>query len=289
MSEAKNSSGQPFRIITIDQVLKEIQPYNHFELHPHSTDTPNIRDHWRRMPDGIHWQKVMRRVHMSNPRNWWDIAQHLTLLPDGLFVTGRSYRRTPASIAGFNGRAPDRIPLMVEMIGNFNPGIDVLEGAQRRAILRLTRTFLDQGKFIRFHNEHSAKTCPGRLIDRGEFLQEAARLKIDGEEGAQMQGTVTAPLGLRVRSMPGTQYRQIGSLQHGTRIVIIQSANHAWWQIRYGAGIGYVHKDWVRIEAESEAGLSARVRQLEGENRALHARLSSTAAKLEQVVADLRG
>lgn len=288
MSGAKNSSGQPFRFITIDQVLKEIQPYNHFELHPHCTDTPNIRDHWRRTPDGIHWQTVMRRVHMSAPRNWWDIAQHLTLLPDGLFVTGRTYSRTPASIAGFNGREPDRIPLMVEMIGNFNPGVDVLEGAQRRSILRLTKFFLVQGKFIRFHNDHSTKTCPGQLIIKDAFLREARNLDVDGEEGAQMQGTVTASLGLRVRSGPGTQFRQLGTLKYGTRIVIIQSASSDWWQIRYGTGVGFVHKDWVRIGAVNEAGLSARIRQLEELNRTLNARLGSAAARLEQVVVDLR-
>lgn len=162
-----------FEIITIDELIKRLERYNHSELHPHCTASPNIAEHWVKRPDGIFWQEAMRRVHMQSPRNWRDIAQHVTLLPNGLFVTGRDFGTTPASMTGFNGSAPNNIPFMVEMFGWFDRGKDVLQGQQKASILKLANWFIGRNKYIRFHSEHANKSCPGNAIIKSVFLEEA--------------------------------------------------------------------------------------------------------------------
>ena len=72
----------------------------------------------------------------------------LTLFPDGSWLTGRPFHKTPASIAGWNTGA-----LAVEMLGNFDLpgtgefnslGYDKLEGKQREEILKLIKYFIDK-------------------------------------------------------------------------------------------------------------------------------------------------
>jgi hypothetical protein len=108
----------------------------------------------------------MRNYHV-NTLGWNDIGQHVTLLPDGKFVTGRDFSKTPASITGHNTGG-----FACEMLGNFDIGHDKLEGAQRESIIRLAKYFDDKGRYVRFHRENAAKTCPGTSIDKTEFMDE---------------------------------------------------------------------------------------------------------------------
>lgn len=154
-----------FRIITIDELLKMLDNYNHHEMHLHHCWKPNHAIYNTR-PDGVYWNQAMASFHI-NANGWSDIAQHVTLLPDGMFVTGRNFAMTPASIVGYNTGA-----FAVEMIGDFDLGKDVLEGKQRESIIILSRWFDSRGKYIRFHNENSSKTCPGTSINKIEFMNE---------------------------------------------------------------------------------------------------------------------
>jgi hypothetical protein len=107
----------------------------------------------------------MKRYHLS--LGWSDIGQHVTLLTDGLFVTGRDFGQTPASIQGYNTGA-----FAVETLGNFDIGHDVLQGAQKESLIKLAKYFNDKGKYVRFHRENAAKTCPGTSIDKAAFMEE---------------------------------------------------------------------------------------------------------------------
>jgi hypothetical protein len=119
-------------------------------------------------PDGIYWQNAMRNFHV-NTKGWNDIAQHVTLLPDGMFVTGRDFAKTPASM----GSPWNTGAFMVEMLGDFDIGKDKLEGKQRESIMGLARWFDKRGKYIRFHSETTRlKTCPGSGIKKEEFMNE---------------------------------------------------------------------------------------------------------------------
>lgn len=155
----------PDRILTLEQLIKELEKYDHKELHVHHTWKPDHSD-WAKKPDGLYWNQAIRNYHI-NSRGWSDIGQHVTLCPDGKFVTGRDFGKTPASIEGYNIGA-----FTVEMIGNFDIGHDKFEGPQKEAMIGLARWFYRRGKYIRFHRENAPKTCPGSSIDKNVFMAE---------------------------------------------------------------------------------------------------------------------
>ncbi len=161
------------KIITLAELLKMLDKYNHKELHVHHTWRPDHETYFKK-PDPLYWQAAMRRYHKET-NGWSDIGQHVTLLPDGRFVTGRDFSRDPASIKGYNTKA-----FAVEMIGDFDIGKDVLEGKQRESIIELARWFDKRGRYIRFHRENSTKTCPGSGIDKAEFMAEVRGEKKEG-------------------------------------------------------------------------------------------------------------
>ena len=202
-----------FEIITVDELIKRLAKYNHKELHIHHCWKPNHEIYYNK-PDGIYWQEAMASFHI-NTNGWSDIAQHVTLLPDGRFATGRNFGMDPASITGYNNDA-----FAVEMIGDFDIGNDVLEGRQRESIIGLSRWFDNRGKYIRFHRENSSKTCPGTSIDKTEFMNEVKgvteMLLKQGTKGAEvkkLQADLTT-LGYDTKGVDGI----FGS---GTQIAVI--------------------------------------------------------------------
>jgi hypothetical protein len=157
-----------FRIITIHELVKMLDKYNHKELHVHHTWSPSHIDF--NGSNGIQLQEGMKNYHLS--LGWADIGQHVTLLPDGLFITGRDFGQDPASITGMNLGA-----FAVETLGNFDIGNDILQGEQKSSLLKLAKYFDDKGKYIRFHRENSPKTCPGTSIDKDIFISEVRAIE----------------------------------------------------------------------------------------------------------------
>jgi len=153
------------RIININELLSMLAKYNHRELHLHHTWRPDHETYFKK-PDPLYWQEAMRRYH-KDTNGWSDIGQHVTLLPDGRFVTGRDFGRNPASIKGHNSNA-----FAVEMIGDFDVGKDPFDGPQKDSAIQLARWFDKRGKNIRFHRETAAKTCPGSSINKYDFMNE---------------------------------------------------------------------------------------------------------------------
>ncbi|WP_165000288.1 S-layer homology domain-containing protein [Anaerophilus nitritogenes] len=157
-----------FEIITIEELLKRLEKYTYKQLHIHHTFKPdhsnfNGKNH-------IALQEGMYRYH-TETKKWQDIGQHVTLAPDGKFITGRDFSTSPASIAGWNKGA-----FAVEMIGNFDVGKDQLKGEQKRSILMLSKYFADRFGYdcIKFHREGPGvrKTCPGTSIKKDTFIKE---------------------------------------------------------------------------------------------------------------------
>ncbi|MDZ5782120.1 peptidoglycan-binding protein [Marinococcus luteus] len=143
------------------------------EYHVHHTYAPDHDDF--NGTNGLILNQNMRRYHMEE-RNFQDIAQHGTALPDGNIVTGRSFGTDPASISGQN----DNNPLMIETLGNFDMGHDQLEGKQRATLIILGQWFEQRGKYIRFHNENAAKSCPGTGVDKDQFMADVRGEKVKG-------------------------------------------------------------------------------------------------------------
>jgi hypothetical protein len=153
------------RILSIDELFKMLEEYTYREFHVHHTWRPDHAIYFSK-PDPLYWQEAMRRFHVDT-NGWSDIAQHVTLLPNGRFVTGRDFGRNPASITGYNDNA-----FMMEMIGDFDVGKDPFDGPQKESAILLARWFDQRGKYIRFHNEASSKTCPGSGIHKYDFMNE---------------------------------------------------------------------------------------------------------------------
>lgn len=157
------------RIITIKELIGELNMNLYKYLDIHHTWMPN---HTSFNGDNhLKLQNSMRDYH-TQTRGWRDIAQHVSLAPDGLYITGRDFTWTPVSIhSDLNSGA-----FMVEMIGNFDIGHDTLEGNQLESILLLLNHFIDNGKKIRFHNEYSSKTCPGSSLNKQEMIDMAKNM-----------------------------------------------------------------------------------------------------------------
>jgi hypothetical protein len=132
---------------------------------------------WR--PNHAQWQgrKSMEGMYTFHTRDngWSDIAQHVTIAPDGTIWSGRDWNKSPASSARYNGNASAG-PFMFETVGNFDKGFDKLEGEQLETVLFVITTI--QKKFrlpptsLRFHRQlGSPKTCPGSAIDYDLFVK----------------------------------------------------------------------------------------------------------------------
>lgn len=170
-----------FKKLNFNELTKELDKHKFKQLHIHHTWKPTHKSFTGN--NHMVMQQSMKNYHV-NTNKWSDIAQHLTLFPDGIWLTGRPFNIAPASISGWNTGA-----LCVEMIGNFdlpntgsfnNLGYDKLEGQQKQEILRLISYFINKygEQSIKFHNEHPSvsKTCPGTSLNKQVLIQEAKNM-----------------------------------------------------------------------------------------------------------------
>ncbi|MEO7160950.1 MAG: caspase family protein [Polaromonas sp.] len=118
--------------------------------------------------------------HHTQVNGWSDIAQHITIDPEGMIWLGRNWNLPPASAAGHNGNKAFG-PFMFEMIGDFDTGRDPFDGAQKETALRVVA--LVQSRFhlpassLRFHNSMSPKSCPGSAMVYADILDEVELLR----------------------------------------------------------------------------------------------------------------
>jgi hypothetical protein len=163
-----------FEILSTDQLIDYCKSFKWIrkikQFHVHHTWSPDKSDYDGR--NGIKLQEAMEHYHMQN-RGWQAIGQHLTLLPDGQWITGRDFNLNPASITGWNTGA-----FAIEMVGNFDTGHDKFMGAQAEAMFIFCAFFcLFKGladSDVKFHRENptAGKTCPGTSIDKAWFMSQ---------------------------------------------------------------------------------------------------------------------
>ena len=153
-------------------------------------------------------QTGMQRHHIKN-NGWSDIAQHFTVFPDGVIVTGRSLEMVPAGIKGANSGA-----ICIECLGNFDKGEDVMTEAQKDSIIEILKILvkkfsLEAKKSIIYHGwwsaegkalgdysrAKSAKTCPGTNFfggnSRTAFEQNLLPLILNGNVKTEVLKSVT--------------------------------------------------------------------------------------------------
>ncbi|HEY0173159.1 MAG TPA: caspase family protein [Pyrinomonadaceae bacterium] len=154
-------------------------------VHMHHTWRPRHRDY-----RGLATIESIWRFHTVD-NGWGDIAQHVTIAPDGSIWTGRGWNEPPASAAGHNGNRAAG-PFMFEMIGDFDGGRDSFRSPQRDAALeviaRVQHQFQLPVESLRFHNQMSSKSCPGSALRYGEVLaavrEVRERLEREASRGA---------------------------------------------------------------------------------------------------------
>ena len=198
----------PFRRLTVAEfaLLVERFPWTRrvTSVHMHHTWRPNkaqFRGH-----ESI---ASMWRFH-TRERGFSDIAQHLTIAPEGDLWTGRNWNASPASAVGHNGNAMGG-PFMFELAGDFDRGCDVLEGEQLQAALDVIR--LVQAKFglppeaLLFHNQVAAKSCPGTSIEFNAFVAQLRAHQVSvGPAAPRGRGRV-GPFG----NVPSSADESVGS------------------------------------------------------------------------------
>ncbi|HKS26487.1 MAG TPA: caspase family protein [Pyrinomonadaceae bacterium] len=187
---------RPFRRLTLAEFadLLERFPFTRKinAVHMHHTWKPQRRDY-----RGLPTIEGMWRYHTVN-LGWSDIAQHITIAPDGAIWTGRGWNEPPASASGHNGNRSAG-PFMFEMIGDFDAGRDPFGSPQREVVLEViarvqARFDLPVGS-LRFHNQMSSKTCPGLTISYADILAalREMRSKVENDRGMRRRSTSDSP------------------------------------------------------------------------------------------------
>lgn len=161
----------PFAHLTKEEFLALLRRFSFTrsikEVHVHHTYRPNHAQY--KGHDSI---VGMWRVHAVQ-LHYRDIAQHITIAPDGTLWLGRNWNWSPASSPGANG-TDEEGPFMFETIGDFSKGKDVLKDEQLRTaidvITHVQRRFGLPPEAFRFHRQLLSTECPGTGVDYDSIL-----------------------------------------------------------------------------------------------------------------------
>lgn len=152
------------------------------EVHLHHTWRPRQRDYSGRATIEGMWR------HHTRVNGWSDIAQHVSVAPDGTIWLGRNFNWAPASAAGFNGNRQAG-PFMIEMIGDFDVGHEALTAEQRASTLTVIKSVQQRfglsAEQLRFHSEMSAKTCPGSTQDKAVWIGDIGQFVLPADSKAR--------------------------------------------------------------------------------------------------------
>jgi len=177
---------KPFIQLSLTQFLETLQQFRFTRqinaVHMHHTFRPNHAQY-----RGLASIESMFEFH-TRERHFNDIAQHITIAPDGTIFTGRNWNSPPASATGHNGSSAFG-PFMFETIGDFDRGNDPFEDPQRNTVLQVIAAV--QQRFglppeaLRFHRQMADKSCPGTGIDFDDIVAAVRQLHTTAAAGAR--------------------------------------------------------------------------------------------------------
>ena len=213
-------------------------------VHIHHTWRPTANQ-WRGQSTVV----AIRNYHVVT-NGWSDIAQHLTIGPDGTLWSGRNLDRPPASATGFNGNTSEG-PFMIEMIGDFDIGKDVFGGMQEQTvyltIAMICRRFGLATSNVRFHREFtSAKTCPGSSLDLQGF-----RISVDivlkklpkDSGGVASKFAETARASYMHQVTMGADARSIDSAETNAEPIYDVNLERAWLMSANTRGLDFTEEE----------------------------------------------
>ena len=167
----------PFRPLSASEFAGEVACFawtrRVWRVDMHHTFYPAHSDY-----SGLLTIERMRDFHVET-RGFEDIAQHVSIAPDGVIWTGRDWNRTPASV-GFGMNAG---VFMFETVGNFDRGHDRLQGSQLDSVIgvidAVQRHFGLPWQALLFHRDVPVtdKTCPGTSIGKRPILRRLQGLR----------------------------------------------------------------------------------------------------------------
>lgn len=139
----------------------------HIQLH--CTDIPSYKDftgtnHFR-------LASSMESAHLK--RGFAEIAQNVTIFPDGKIMVCRNFAKAPACISGHNTGG-----LCIENVGLFDVGKDTMKANQRFSIVGTVKVLLSKLSLnaetdVVYHSWHTnQKTCPGTNFFGGNTRQD---------------------------------------------------------------------------------------------------------------------
>jgi hypothetical protein len=176
-------------------------------VHVHHTWRPRRQDF-----RGLATVEAMRKFHMEQ-NGWSDLAQHLTIDPQGGLWTGRNWNLAPASATGHNGTAGEG-PFMIEMVGDFDAGQDPFDGEQRTAaietVAHLVRAFGLQDADVKFHNQLTNRALGARQDNPRPPRQRRGRSRCANDSNRCRSSVV------RINATFGRPFRMLASLYGST-------------------------------------------------------------------------
>ncbi|MBR1969585.1 MAG: N-acetylmuramoyl-L-alanine amidase [Clostridia bacterium] len=158
---------------TAEEYVKYIDAFNFkrkiTKIQLHHTYSPNIKSF--SVNNHMALQQGMKNYHVKS-RGFSDIAQNLTIFPDGTVVSGRDLNIKPAGITNANTGA-----ICIECLGNFDA--ETMPTEQKNTIVSVMKALLKKCKLVPesavvyhawyssagfigdYNKKTSLKTCPG--------------------------------------------------------------------------------------------------------------------------------
>lgn len=248
--------------------IKQQGNYKYTGIQIHHTWKPDYSNFYK--ADGSHEDELVRQNNTKNyhvkTNGWADIAQHFTIFPNGVIVTGRKLSNTtPVGIKGWNANK-----ICIEIYGNFDVGCDKMTEEQKQAVvavygelckkfnivpststLRCHAWFTSAGGYLGDYVKYkSAKTCPGTNFMGFGNSKEAIQNNFIPMVKAYMEGKsvetsvpssssvyrIKSPDGvLNIRKGPGASYAKVGEVKNGEAYTIVKIQNN-WGLLKSGAG-----------------------------------------------------
>ena len=254
--------------------IKQQGNYKYTGIQIHHTWKPDYSNFYK--ADGSHEDELVRQNNTKNyhvkTNGWADIAQHFTIFPNGVIVTGRRLSNTtPVGIKGWNANK-----ICIEIYGNFDIGCDKMTEEQKQAViavygelckkfnitpststLRCHAWFTSAGGYLGDYVQYkSAKTCPGTNFmgfgNSKEAIQNnfipmvknyingvESKLVVSIPSSGEFKVRVTADE-LNYRAEPNASAKCNGQIYKGQVFTITETQN-GWGHLKSGAG-------WINLK-----------------------------------------
>lgn len=211
----------------------------------------------------------MRQYHMQT-NGWSDIAQNITIFPDGMIMICRPFDKSPAGIAGCNSYG-----LCMENVGYFDVGGDDMTEAHMNTIVAINALLcirfeltpsvesityhrwwdLSRQCFIGDNKVGTYKTCPGTNWFGGNSISAAQNNfyplifdKINEYNGVSSVPAMTSideykkitAATLNIRQLPNTSATVVGQLSQGEIVHVVEVNSDGTWFKVSGNVTGYI-------------------------------------------------